>query len=205
MNYISSETYSASISELRLKTLDRDNANDFELHKLKRLYLLSKLGEITNDIHRLEKELLDIVDRRNAGNGNLSAENQHKRAITHLVNYRGNILRGLKHEDKFLSVFGDNKPYIPARVYFEQLESRLSNSESMLESLLIGRRYILSRIGETTEVLNKIDRVIVLCAQRNERDEMMRYVGDRSTYLKKLRLSYQRLRGIDKRISETKK
>lgn len=204
MTYISSISYSAQLDACRLMTVDRLYANDFKLHTLKRCFLLSRLGEISNDLDRLEFEMLDIVERKNAGLLDRSAIKDQNRRIDNLIEYRKNILQGLVHEDKILSLFGNNKPYVESRVYLEQLKGR-EKEDTTLDDLHLARKYVLSTIGEIDEVLNKIDVVIVDLTQQNERERVNQYIDDRATFRAKRRTAFNRLEQLDQRIAETKK
>lgn len=203
MKYISSVGFSGAIDAVRLMTMERGQANDYKLHTLKRLYLLSKLGEITNDIDRLEMELVDLVTGSSIGAIDRKEVDEQNRRIDHLISYRQNILRGLEHEDNFLSKFGPNKPFIPSWVYFEQLKSR-SSADTTLDDLLTARLYVLSKIGEINDVINKINVLIVMYAQNNDQEQVKLHALDRVNFNNKLRKAFAQLRALDQRIKETK-
>ncbi len=204
MTYISSVSYSAQIDACRLMTIDRLYANDFKLHTLKRRYLLSKLGEISNDLDRLEFEMLDIVERKNAGLLGRNAIKDQNHRIDQLIEYRKNILRGLDHEDKVLSSFGENKPFIGSRIYLKQLKER-EDADTTIDDLNTARKYVLSTIGEINEVLNKIDVVIADLTQQNDRERINQCIEDRITFRSKRKVAFIRLIQLDRRIAETKK
>lgn len=204
MTYISSIIYRAQIDACRLMTMDRLNANDFKLHTLKRRYLLSKLGEISNDLDRLEFEMLDIVERKNAGLLGRNAIKDQNHRIDQQIEYRKNILQGLSHEDKVLSSFGENKPFIESTVYFEQLKKRV-DSETTVEDLELGRKYTLSTIGEVTEAIHRIERMLVLSIQQNNVERKDELLKDHDEYSHKRSKAFWHLRTLDKRIAEIKK
>lgn len=199
MTYISSARYRGEIDAIRLMTIDRYHANDFKLHTLKRRYLLSKLGETSNDIDHLEYEMLEKVDL--SSRADITKQN---RLIDDSVAYRKNILQGLVHEDRFLAKFGENKPYVESSVFFEKLRSRAARKATVVD-LELSRKYILSKIGEISEVIHRIERMIAIDIQRNEIEDKNRHIEQCVQYRNKLAKAFIQLKDIDKLIAETKK
>ena len=204
MPYISSASYSGEIDAIRLMTIDRYQANDFKLHTVKRRYLLSKLGETSNDLDRLEFEMLDIAERKKAGLARRSDITKQNHRIDDKIEYRKQILQGLNNEDKWISKFGENKPFIESTVYFKQLKKR-ADSETTVEDLELGRKYTLSTIGEVTEVIHRIERMLVLSIQQNDIERKGVLLKDHDKYSHKRSKAFEHLRTLDKRITEIKK
>ncbi len=204
MTYISSASYAGEIGAIRLMTMDTYQANDFKLHTLKRRFLLSMIGEVSNEIDRLEIELVKCVENKLAGLAKHSDIAKYNDKLTHHTERRRNILRGLQHEDHYLAKFGENKPFIESKAFFAQLQKRI-DYEVTVDDLILGRKYTLSKIGEVTNVIHHIERLLILAIQQNDAERKAQLIADLNHYCDKRTCAFEQLSNLDKRIIETKK
>jgi hypothetical protein len=205
MTYISSASYAGKIDAIRLITMDTYQANDFKLHTLKRQFLLSRLGEISNEIDRLEADLVVLVERKQAGLAKHSDIGKQKDKISSKIAYRENIMRGLSHEDNFLAKFGENKPYIKPNAYGTKLEVVLSGKPD-IEYLKKSRKCMLSRFGEICDVLYKIERLMCDAKKANDEVRMKQLTMDHQNYsTNRTNIMFYYIDAIDRKIDKLKK